>query len=127
MVDLLRENSASSSSDDDSIVDPVSKPSTRKAAKKGLLNRYDSPASNVAVLLVACWMMRIPVMCADFRKIIELHQLPYLDPVRLLPTNLSSHLTRYTIQMLSPHYIVYPQPCFPPREGYVFLLRNHHT
>jgi len=107
MTKLLLENSESGSSDDDAIIDParkLSETSTRRAKKRSLLNRYDSPASNVAVLMVACWTMRIPVMCADFRKIIELHELAYLDPVRLLPTNLASHLTRYTIQMLSPHH-----------------------
>lgn len=105
MAELLRENSESGSSDDDSIIDPapkLSETSTQKARKR--VNRYDSPASNVAVLMVACWTMRIPVMCADFRKIIELHELPYLDPVRLLPINLTLHLTRHTTQMLSPHH-----------------------
>lgn len=70
---LLRENSASGSSDDDdrSIVNPTSKlsdASPREMGKRSLQNQYDSPASNVAVLTLACWMMRIPVMCADFRK-----------------------------------------------------------
>jgi RNA polymerase I-specific transcription initiation factor RRN7 len=71
IVALLRENSASGSSDDDGgIVDALklSGTSPRQARKKSLQNRYDSPASNVAVLALACWMMRIPVMCADFRK-----------------------------------------------------------
>jgi len=69
---LLRDNSGSGSSDDDGgIVGPALKlsgTSQRQARKKSLQNRYDSPASNVAVLALACWMMRIPVMCADFRK-----------------------------------------------------------
>ena len=70
MAALLRENSASGSSDDD-IANPTLKLSeipTRQMRKKGLLNRYDSPASNIAVLVLTCWMMRIPVTCADFRK-----------------------------------------------------------
>jgi len=70
MAALLRENSASGSSDDD-IANPTLKLSeipTRQMRKKGLLNRYDSPTSNIAVLVLTCWMMRIPVTCADFRK-----------------------------------------------------------
>ena len=27
---------------------------------------YEMPASTIAVLIVACWMLRIPVMCRDF-------------------------------------------------------------
>lgn len=69
---LLRENSASGTSDDDGgIVDPALKISgtpPRQAGGNSLQTLYDSPASNVAVLALACWMMRIPVMCADFRK-----------------------------------------------------------
>jgi len=105
IAELLRQNSESDSSDDDGIGDPVFKSpcSTQTVRKKSFLERYDSPTSNVAVLMLACWMMRIPVTCMDFRKIIELHELPYLDPVRLLPTNLTLHLTRHTIQALSPH------------------------
>ena len=71
MAALLRENSASGSSDDDDIANPTLKLSeipTRQMRKKGLLNRYDSPTSNIAVLVLTCWMMRIPVTCADFRK-----------------------------------------------------------
>jgi RNA polymerase I-specific transcription initiation factor RRN7 len=71
MAELLRENSASDSSDEDGVIEPGKKLSetTRRVRKKSL-NQYDSPASNVAVLMLACWTMRIPVMCADFRKLV---------------------------------------------------------
>jgi RNA polymerase I-specific transcription initiation factor RRN7 len=86
MAQLLRENSASGSSDDDGVVDPAlkrSENSTRRAWKKGLLSRYDSPASNVAVLMLACWTMRIPVICADFRKSV-IHPTPRNRPLTSL-------------------------------------------
>lgn len=71
MAELLRENSASGSSDEDESERSPSKlppTATRKIGKKGVADRYDSPASNIAVLMLACWTMRIPVMCVDFRK-----------------------------------------------------------
>lgn len=71
MAELLRENSAPDSSSDEGLADMTSKapaPVTQKTRTRGSLERYDSPASNIAVLIVACWTMRIPVVCADFRK-----------------------------------------------------------
>lgn len=74
LAELLRENSLSGSgSDDDHDVpgDPTGKPTgnhTQRTKKQRSLDRYDSPASNIAVLLLACWTMRVPVMCADFLK-----------------------------------------------------------
>lgn len=68
MAELLHENSASGSSDEDD-VDTSTKPTpTQQLRKRGSLDRYDSPASNIAVLVLACWTMRIPVMYDDFRK-----------------------------------------------------------
>jgi RNA polymerase I-specific transcription initiation factor RRN7 len=77
MAELLRENSASGSSDDDdNVLDPALKPSTGRIGKTGPSNRYDLPVSNIAILLLACWTMRIPVICADFRKSVILAMCP---------------------------------------------------
>ncbi|KAF7977443.1 hypothetical protein HWV62_3609 [Athelia sp. TMB] len=104
MQELLRENSESGSSDED-VADTTQKSTTTKERdKKHGYDRYDSPVGNIAVLMLACWTMRIPVMYEDFRKIIELHQLPYMDPVRLLPESFIAHLTKYTVRTLSPQH-----------------------
>jgi RNA polymerase I-specific transcription initiation factor RRN7 len=107
MAALLRENSASGSSDedDDITVPPLrpSGPSKQTARKKGLLNRWDSPTSNVAVLVVACWTMRIPVMCADFRK--SVHSLGFSNLTADIVAG-SSSCTKYRTWILF--------GCFPP-------------
>ncbi|KAK0206431.1 hypothetical protein DFS33DRAFT_1381535 [Desarmillaria ectypa] len=73
---------------------------TRKKRSPNL-NKYRSVTSTVAVLMLACWTMRIPVMFRDFISAIEAYDLPYLDPVRLLPPTMVAHLTRAKIQSLS--------------------------
>ncbi|KAK0230899.1 hypothetical protein IW262DRAFT_442222 [Armillaria fumosa] len=65
------------------------------------LNKYRSVTSTIAVLMLACWAMRIPVMFRDFISAIEAYDLPYLDPVRLLPPTMVAHLTKAKIQSLS--------------------------
>lgn len=35
-------------------------------------------------------------------SLVELHDLPYLDPVRLLPKDMVLHLTKHNVQALSP-------------------------
>lgn len=34
---------------------------------------------------------------------VESYELPYLDPLRLLPESMTSHLRKHTVQALSPH------------------------
>ncbi|PBK72694.1 hypothetical protein ARMSODRAFT_953094 [Armillaria solidipes] len=65
------------------------------------LNKYRSVTSTIAVLMLACWTIRIPVMFRDFVSAIEAYDLPYLDPVRHLPPTMVAHLTRAKIQSLS--------------------------
>lgn len=64
-------------------------------------NKYRSVTSTIAVLMLACWTMRIPVMFRDFISAIEAYDLPYLDPVRHLPPAMVAHLTKANIQSLS--------------------------
>ena len=73
MDQLLRENSEASSSEEEDQLDPSQpvqhEPRGKSDSKGKSPNRgYDSPASNIAVLMVACWTMRIPIMYMDFIK-----------------------------------------------------------
>ncbi|KAL0949478.1 hypothetical protein HGRIS_009531 [Hohenbuehelia grisea] len=108
---LLRENSESSSSSsseaDSDTEDKTEGKSKAPAAPRGQGKRkgkytHEGLQSTLAVLLVALWMLRVPVVYADMRRLIEMFKLPYLDPLRLLPQNMSRHLTKYSIQSLSP-------------------------
>jgi len=70
---LLQMNSdISSSSDSDDETGGEPKRQEQGANKKGRRRKgrymYESPASTVAVLIIACWTMRIPVMCRDFTR-----------------------------------------------------------
>lgn len=76
MAELMQENSASDSSSDEDVDGPLDPDSSNRAAtaetpKKNTrdrLRQYDSPANNIAVLVLACWTMRLPIIYADFRK-----------------------------------------------------------
>lgn len=64
---LMRENSElSSSSSEDDKASPVDNP--RKKGKKKGRSSVESPVSTIAVLVVACWTLRIPVMLRDFTR-----------------------------------------------------------
>lgn len=78
MADLLRQASAtpsSSSSEDDEEdqLDPSQKSNQSQDKTEGRDRKkmksnhpYDTPAGNLAVLVVACWMMRLPLRYMDF-------------------------------------------------------------
>lgn len=150
---LLQENSeessssSSSSSEDESGTETGQKPKLKNTKKgkekddtgdkkqKGKKKNkgrhvYESPASTLAVLITACWTLRIPVLARDFirrvfslyfsghylrqlRRLIESYDLPYLDPIarRLVPESMITHLTKHNIQALSP----YVRPATTPR------------
>jgi RNA polymerase I-specific transcription initiation factor RRN7 len=126
---LLQINSDSSSESEDEIDGEPKRQeqgkAKAKAKAKGRKQKgrqlYEMPASMIAVLIVACWTMRIPVMCHDFTRwarfimeyvysrhtdsrLIDAYELPYLDPVsrKLLPGDMVMHLTKHNIQTLSP-------------------------
>jgi len=44
----------------------------------------------------------LPRNSPERSRVIESYELPYLDPVRFLPSNMTSHLTKHHIQALSP-------------------------
>jgi RNA polymerase I-specific transcription initiation factor RRN7 len=65
---LMRENSdfsSSSSSDEKQAAIPSTKKRGKAKRKKGR-SSYDRPVSTLAVLVVACWIMRVPAMYRDF-------------------------------------------------------------
>ncbi|KAG6911180.1 hypothetical protein DXG01_003047 [Tephrocybe rancida] len=121
LATLLRVNSdleeSSESGDDDG---PVKHRGKIKGQKRGH-KIYESPASTIAVIVVGCWTLRIPVLCCDFTRqvgrpliynttdvygrLIESYQLPYLDPIQrhLLPKSMIAHLTKHSVQALSPY------------------------
>ena len=116
---LMRENSdLSSSSDED---ETQGEPLPKKQGKRKGKSVEESPVSTIAVLVLGCWTLRIPVMYRDFsrhvlfgglinckaherliNRIIESYELPYLDPLRILPPSVVPHLTKDNIQALSP-------------------------
>lgn len=61
---LMREPSDYASSSDES--EQESKPHPAPSKKKELHGLYDSPTGNIAVLVVACWTLRLPVTYMDF-------------------------------------------------------------
>ncbi|KAJ3970560.1 hypothetical protein EV361DRAFT_915329 [Lentinula raphanica] len=103
---LMRDLSESDVDDDDELGDGESKRQlkgeTGEQRQRRGHNAYESPVNNLAVLVVACWTLRIPVLYNDILRHVELYELPYLDPVRLLPMEMISHLTKHNIQALSP-------------------------
>ncbi|KAF8812522.1 hypothetical protein BYT27DRAFT_7252044 [Phlegmacium glaucopus] len=99
---LMQENSDIYSSDEDG-EDLITTDNTKPGKyKRGLA--YESPASTIAVLVVGCWTLRIPVMYRNFSRIIEMYKLPYLEAVELLPESMVLHLTKHNIRALSPHH-----------------------
>ncbi|KAI0068597.1 hypothetical protein BV25DRAFT_13565 [Artomyces pyxidatus] len=112
--ELLRGLSDSSESDEDELggdaADARPKPegSERKRGGRGAWGRQDGPASTIAVLVVACWTLRLPIMYMDFVRLIELYDLPYLDPVRHLPPDMALHLPKHISRALSPPHAPTP-------------------
>ena len=75
MAKLMHENSASDSSSDEDVDDPLDPDDSSRVASyktpkntRDRLRQYDAPANNIAVLVVACWTMRLPIIYADFRR-----------------------------------------------------------
>ncbi|EJD53598.1 hypothetical protein AURDEDRAFT_141641 [Auricularia subglabra TFB-10046 SS5] len=69
---------------------------------------YHIPAGNIAVLVIACWLLRVPVTYMDFVRLIDMYTLPYLEGTRYLPPEMVKHIARHTEQMLSPRFA--PKP-----------------
>ncbi|KAF8529135.1 hypothetical protein BU17DRAFT_36968 [Hysterangium stoloniferum] len=105
--DLLKEAEATPGSDGDTDSDGgtrANRKGNRTAPEKKKRNTYEAPAGNIAVLMMGCWTIRLPVMYRDFVRLIEAYKLPYLDGVRVLPGEMRRHLAKETVSMLNPHF-----------------------
>ncbi|KAI9507923.1 hypothetical protein F5148DRAFT_1304849 [Russula earlei] len=100
---LLWELSQSGSSEDDKDDDtrqPRPNPDGSEVKPFG----RTGPANNIALLMVACWTLRVPVMYLDLIRLIESYKLPYLEPLHHLPAGMARHLTKHNVQALSPRH-----------------------
>ena len=69
IVVLLEENSEVSSSDDGSSGnEPRARSDTCTLPKKSFVSRADRPENTIALLVLACWSIRLPIVYVDFVK-----------------------------------------------------------
>ncbi|KAJ6598974.1 hypothetical protein DFH09DRAFT_1129716 [Mycena vulgaris] len=100
--ELLAENSASeSSSTGEDEVDTKFMPSAATSKHTGR-HKLEQPANTLAVIILACWTLRVPVLYRDLTRLIESYELPYLECTRVLPPDMTMHLNKHNIQALSP-------------------------
>ncbi|KAF9519116.1 hypothetical protein BS47DRAFT_1370896 [Hydnum rufescens UP504] len=87
---LLREasESSSSSSEDEGASLPGNEGSSKPTTKRHQKNRYELPISTLAVIVLACWTMRLPIIYMDIIRLVEAYTLPYLEAIRFLPDNM---------------------------------------
>ncbi|KAI6047398.1 hypothetical protein EDC04DRAFT_2864473 [Pisolithus marmoratus] len=99
---LLQENSESSTASEDEDQHARKKYHVKLGTR--FVGHSDRPENTIAVLVLACWTIRLPLVYMDIINAIEGYSVPYLDHVRLLPSSLTCHLTKHAIQALSPHH-----------------------
>ncbi|KAG8865225.1 hypothetical protein FRB96_000115 [Tulasnella sp. 330] len=102
LVKLLQEVSDSESTRSRS--SSSSRSSSHALGKAVWRRRFASPAANIAVLVVACWTFRVPVIYMDFIWLIESYELPYLNPLKLLSPTLLPPLTAVLEQAIEPRH-----------------------
>jgi len=96
----LSESSSSEDDEDDEIEQPRSKPEGIRGKVRPFSGK--GPMNNIALLMVACWTLRMPIMYLDLIRLIESYELPYLEPLHHLPASMICHLTKHSVQALSP-------------------------
>ncbi|KAG9018840.1 hypothetical protein FRB90_009127 [Tulasnella sp. 427] len=116
LAKLLREISDSETESNSSESESEGTQKRRERAIFGAKGIYGAPAANIAVLMVACWMLRIPVIYRDFIKLIESYELPYLETLRLLDKSWQKPLTSQMWGALS--------PSFPPTTARLHRLAS---
>ncbi|EJU06182.1 hypothetical protein DACRYDRAFT_44696 [Dacryopinax primogenitus] len=119
LAGLLSEASGSSSEDEAhrSQSGPEGPAQRIKARKRrAALHEGDAatPRGNLSVLMCALYLLRVPVTYADILR--HTYALPYLAPSHHLPPEMTQHLTKSTIQGLSPK--------FPPKARKVHALAS---
>ncbi|KAJ7068357.1 hypothetical protein C8F01DRAFT_1117873 [Mycena amicta] len=95
---LLAENSESESDGPDDAAIPLGEKKRRSNGR----HRYELAHNTLAIIVLACWTLRIPILYRDLLALVQSYELPYLDPLRILPQNMVSHLTKYNAQALTP-------------------------
>ncbi|KAI0307155.1 hypothetical protein B0F90DRAFT_1807830 [Multifurca ochricompacta] len=100
LLGILSQSSSSEDDEDDDTGQPRPKPEGSER-KSNMFGKW-GPASNIAVLVVACWTLRLPIIYLDLIRLIESYDLPYLEPLHHLPGNMARHLTKQSVQVLSP-------------------------
>ncbi|PFH52800.1 hypothetical protein AMATHDRAFT_73927 [Amanita thiersii Skay4041] len=102
---FLDENSGSSSVSEDEMVQKEETQGTSQSkARRGKIQDQEGAPITIALLVVTCWMLRVPVVYQDFINAIENYELPYLDCTRLFTIDMTSHLTKHSMQALTPHH-----------------------
>ncbi|KAK1236484.1 hypothetical protein PQX77_000261 [Marasmius sp. AFHP31] len=71
LAEILRQNSESESdSDDEADDEEVDKPETIPRRRRNH-SAYEAPANNLAVLMIACWTLRIPLLYRDLSRLMS--------------------------------------------------------
>jgi RNA polymerase I-specific transcription initiation factor RRN7 len=84
MDELLRALSESGSSEDDKDDDTGQpRPKPEGSRRKLKLFGRNGPANNIALLMVACWTLRLPIMYLDFIRFDRCMETARLADVRL--------------------------------------------
>ncbi|KZO94788.1 hypothetical protein CALVIDRAFT_565201 [Calocera viscosa TUFC12733] len=107
LAQLLSE--VSNSSEDKSKPAPASTSAAaaKRKGKRGATlhkSRSATQRGNLAVLLCALWVLRVPATYGDLIQLVETYDLPYLAPLHHLPPDLTLHLSMSAIKGLSPRF-----------------------
>lgn len=122
MDELLLLFSESSLSEDDRDDDDNMqlRPKPEGSGQRSDMFVRNGPARNVALLMVAFWTLRLPIIYMDLIRfddgkewtvgsrltnafrLIECYDLPYLEPLHHLPESMVRHLTKHSVRALSP-------------------------
>jgi len=65
---------------------------------------YDGPIHNIVLLIVGCWLLRVPIMYIDVIRAIEQHRIPYLDPFSHVTPQMAELMNKYVRMMLAPRW-----------------------
>ncbi|KAG8853965.1 hypothetical protein FRC20_001126 [Serendipita sp. 405] len=118
----LLDNLSDTSEDEDEPIEKERSTQPEVAVARDRRNNspyYGGPPANIAVIVVVCWILRIPVLYRDLIKLIKEHELPYLNPIErgLFPKTMTRHMAQSLVRLLS--------PAEPPRTLRLHRLASH--
>nr|GAT59923.1 predicted protein [Mycena chlorophos] len=101
---LLAENSESESENDDENADTtyIEGEPTKKKKQRHRRHQQELVANTLAILVLAFWTLRIPILYRDLLDLVQAYEVPYLDVLRILPADMVSRLNRANLQALTP-------------------------